>query len=208
MFLFKHGIFDRNPNEPLGPGPLGSSPMRYFADRLAGLTDDDIAFMIGRMHGHTGTWYDGVDALTQRSIKQTIGDLQPALDQGWELGGVVLAIGPGDADTRREIQTYEARFAAAVHRIRSVFHDDDLPIFNMQTALPLGNDLKPDVEARIKALRHEMADVGHHIHNVDTVLSDPHWKGVPGHSGLSHLAVAGQVLFGHALADAVFDFWS
>jgi hypothetical protein len=172
------------------------------------LSGDDIAFMGAEMHGVSGTWHDGIDALTRPTIKLALKAIQPELDQGWELGGIVLAIGPGDADTLREVQTYEHRFASAVHRIRDIFGDNDLHIFNMQTALPLGNDYRPEVEHRIAALRHEMVDVGHRIHNVDTVRSDPHWKGVPGHSGSSHLAVAGQVLFGHALADAVFDFWS
>ncbi len=46
VFQFKHGIFEQNPREPIfGQGPLGSSPLRYFADRLAGLSGDDIAFM-------------------------------------------------------------------------------------------------------------------------------------------------------------------
>lgn len=117
-----------------------------------------------------------------------------------------FATGPGDADTMNEVRTYEHRFKALVHRLRDVFDDDSLPIFNMQTDRIANGRWPHDVQVRVEALRHEMVDVTHHVPNCVAVRSHSNWQ--PVHRGEpSHLAVSGQVLFGHALADAVFDFW-
>lgn len=206
VFVFADGVFEQNPAEPVfGPNDgTGSTPLRYFADKLAGETGDDIAFMVGG--SAAGDWHVGIERLTHSAINGAIAKLQPALDAGWELGGIILAIGPGDADTWREVQTYEQRFHSALNRLRADFHDNDLLVVNAQTWMPRNPDYNDDMRQRVSALRHEMADVGK-FHNVEVALSSPSWHGLPGHSGSSHLDVSGQVLFGHAMADAVFNFW-
>ena len=207
VFYFHNGIFEQDPREPVfGPNDgTGSTPLRYFADKLAGLSGDEIAFTTGP--NGAGNWHVGVERLTHAVINEAIAMLQPALDAGWELGGIILAIGPGDADTWREVQTYEHRFAAAVHRLRADFDDPDLLIVNAQTFMPRDNTYSDDTRHRVQALRGEMVDVGR-LHNVEVAKSSPGWHGLPGHSGNSHLDVPGQVMFGHAMAHVVWDFWT
>lgn len=212
VFLFKDGIFTQNPDEPVFHDPAGphagtgSTPLRYFADELAGLSGDEVAFMRGFTPA-ANNWHVGVERLTTAVVNETLAMLQPALDAGWHLGGVILGIGPGDADTWREVQTYEHRWLKAVARVRAAF-GEDTPVFNMQTELCKGNTLDADYKHRVAALRKEMIDVTHHTHDAVGVRSNIHWNALPGHSEAFHLDVPGQVLFGHAIADAVFDFWS
>jgi hypothetical protein len=205
VFCFKSGIFEQNPSEPVfGRDGSASTPLRYFADRLAGHSGDDIAFMAGSQDHHD--WHQGIGMLTHHAISETKHMLDDALDAGWELGGVILLIGPGDADTWREVQTYEHRFIKAVHRIRDVF-GADTEIFNCQATLCDGNKLRPDDARRVQALRHEQAEVTHHVRDCHVVRTSTHWDSLPGNSEAFHLDVHGQVLFGHAIAEVVWNTW-
>lgn len=209
VFFYHGGVFEQDPQEPVfGHGKkTGSTPMRYFADKLSGLLEgDDIAFMSGIKKGPTGGWHDGLEGLSKSAIRETVKMLAPALEDGWELEGVILAIGPGDADTPGEVQSYGHRFHKVVHHIRKAFGDFDLDIFNMQTFMPKDNTYPSERAHLIGSLRQEMVDVENHRHNIHVVTSSPAWDGVRGHSGNSHLDVQGQVFFGHHLANEVFHF--
>lgn len=196
VFLFNNGIFHPDPKEPVfTKPPIGSTFLRYFADKLSSLTSDDVAFMSG-FHGHHWSWHDGISAITPACIRETIKMLQPALDDGWHLGGIILATGPGDAENWNEVHSYLSRYHNVVEKLHDAF---DAPVFNMQTFMPHNNTYSDEKESLVQSLRNLQ------LHTNHSVPSNPNWHGVPGWSGNSHLDVAGQLHFGYALAHEVFD---
>jgi hypothetical protein len=139
------------------------------------------------------------------AIKETLAMLQPALDQGWELAGVIVGSGPGDADSWSEIGAFNEGLHVMARHWRAASGDGDLPIILMQPELLSPNKLNVDYVSRVKALRHEFAIAPHHLDHSTVALSNSHWHQVKANDAF-HLDARSETIFGHSIANAIFDY--
>lgn len=197
VFAFKNGMLEQNPVEPIyAKAPWGSTPLRSMADELAGRTGDDVAFAKA---SNDGKWHDGLQAWDRKSLIETKAMLQPAFDAGFELTTVVIASGPGAADTEREVDLFDFWLNRLMHRIERIF-DGDQHFVVVPPHLLTPNRFKDDLVDRLAEIRH---DVGPY-RDTDVVRSGSNWGQASPLDG-SHLDARGNEMLGHRMAHSIFD---
>jgi hypothetical protein len=202
VFFYKGDVITQNPQEPVyGSGAHGASnPLRYMADELAGHTGDDVAFSVAK--AGTRDWHDGLLAWDRKALLETKAMLQNAFDDGFQLSTVVIAPGPGAADTDREVDLFNFFLHRLTHRVEKIF-DGDQHFVVVPPHFLTPNHFDEEIAHRINDLRN---DVRTHNYgkNVDVVLAAPNWPQANPFDG-SHLDARGNELLGHRMAHSIFD---
>lgn len=208
VFSFQRdGDLVQNPGEPVGGGGgrLGSSPIRYFADEMAfRCKDDDIAVAGVNIVHHT-SWHDGIHMWNKASAVATLKHIQPLLDDGWRLAGIIVG-SDGNFDSDHEIRAFGHDFHAAMETWRKVFGIKHLPAFLMQSGDLQPNNMQHESEMRLREFRKAEAHIGMFDHDAICIESSPGLGNMPNSS--LHFNAHGAHDFGHDIGDAVFHYTS
>ena len=198
VYFYNGTIMVQNPREPLsGSGLYGSSPMRYFADKLAGLNGYDIGFLAIRSP-NAASWHEGLGLWDSDAIQATKSYIQPLLADGWLVKGIIAAI-DGEFDTINEINSFARREKTVMNSWRSQFSAPQ--VFLLQTEMLTPNHLTADTSRRLRLYRQVQADINKTDPKTTVITTSPNWGQMP-YSPL-HLNVAGMKSCGDAMGTVV-----
>lgn len=197
VYYYNGTTLIQNPNEPLlGSGSTGSSPLRYFADSLAGLNGHDIGF--SKISATGVSWHDGLKFWSAAAVTATKASIQPLLADGWLVKGIIAAI-DGEFDSVAEINSFARREKLVMDIWRQQLAVPQ--VFLLQTEnLPCKNQ-SSDTKKRLTLYRQVQAKIRTTDPKTTVILSNPTWPNLPNSS--LHLNVAGMYLEGQAMATTV-----